>query len=366
MNIAIYRRLAEFLDTLPGGFAPTSGDADINLLAGLFSEPEAELGPCLSLELEPAAAIAAHAALPEEETTQLLEGMAAKGLILSVAAEGAPTLYRAIPFAFGIYELQINNLTPELRRNLEAFWSSQKQRQMAPTIPQMRVIPIGESLETRLEVLPYEQVEALLQAQEHFAVAPCICRQRARIAGHGCDVPEESCMMFGEWAQYYARTGRGRAIERDEARAILARANAANLVLEPSNSQDIAFLCSCCGCCCGVLHGLKSMPRPADAVVNDFAGQLDADACIGCWTCLKRCQMEALAADGDRVMLKSERCIGCGLCVTTCPSGALKMARKAEHPAERIPSDLLAAWNTIRQQQAQPAQHTQHLHTLMH
>ena len=353
MNEVIYRRLAEFLDTLPGGFAPSSGDADLRLLASLFSESEAVLAPFLVLEPESAATIATRAGLPEGEVAQRLVEMAEKGLVMSSTAPRESPRYWALPWVVGIYELQVNNLTPALRHDLGAYWSTQKRRKSAQTIPQMRVIPVGESIEARLEVLPYEQVESLLQAQEHFAVAPCICRRHARLEGGGCTAPEESCLVFGDWAEYYVRTGRGRAIDLAEVRTILECANAANLVLEPSNSQDISFLCTCCGCCCGVLQGIKHQSRPADVVVNGFIAQLDEDVCRGCWTCLKRCQMEALVEDGDHARLKSERCIGCGLCVTTCPSDALKLVRKAGDQAEQVPPDLLATWNTISRQRAQ-------------
>ena len=353
MNEMIYRRLADFLDTLPGGFAPTTGDADIQLLEVLFSEPEAALAPYLILKPESASTIAARVGLPQAEVEERLSTMAEKGLIMYTLVEGEPIRYHAIPVVVGIYELQVNNLTPTFRQKMAAWGASQKRRRSTPEISQMRVIPVGESIEARLEVLPYEQVESLLQAQEHFAVAPCICRRHARLEGGGCTAPEESCLVFGDWAEYYVRTGRGRAIDLAEVRTILERANAANLVLEPSNSQDISFLCTCCGCCCGVLQGIKHQSKPADVVVNGFIAQLDEDVCRGCWTCLKRCQMEALVEDGDHARLKSERCIGCGLCVTTCPSDALKLVRKAGDQAGQVPPDLLATWNTISRQRAQ-------------
>jgi Na+-translocating ferredoxin:NAD+ oxidoreductase subunit B len=351
MNAEIYRRLADFLDTLPGGFAPTSGDADLQLLAGLFSEPEASLAPYLQLEPESAAVISARANLPEGETAERLAEMADKGLVMSSTAPGDHSRYWALPWVVGIYELQVNNLTLTLRRLIEAYWNSQKRRRSAKTIPQMRVIPVGESIETRLEVLPYEYAEAMLQADEHFAVAPCICRRHAKLEGaQGCGAPEESCLVFGDWAQFYVRTGRGREIDRAEVRAILKEANEHNRVLEPSNSQDVSFICTCCGCCCGVLQGIKRQLRPADVVSNNFNVALDVDACTGCWTCLERCQMGALVEDGDRVRLKVERCIGCGLCVTTCPGEALKLVRKPADQAAQIPSDLLTTWNTISRQ----------------
>jgi ferredoxin len=156
--------------------------------------------------------------------------------------------------------------------------------------------------------------------------------------------------MFGDWAELYVRAGRGRAISRDEVRQIIARADAHNLVLQPSNSQDIAFMCCCCGCCCGVLRDLKRTPKPAEAAATSFAARLDVALCQGCWVCLERCQMEALIQDGEVVALNSDRCIGCGLCVSTCPSGALTLQRK---PAPQpVPETMQATWQIMTEDQA--------------
>lgn len=353
MNDQSYRKLAEHLDRLPDGFAPSDTGADLRLLRRLFTPEEAELATHLTLDREPAQVIADRAGLPVAEAEQRLYEMSSKGLILSIQLDDGPALYQAAPFVVGIYEFQVNNLTEGLLQDLQAYWSTRQQRQRPQTIPQMRTIPIGETIEPHLEALPYEQVNELVKAQDRFAVAPCICRRHAKMAGGGCDAPEESCLMFGEWADYYIQGGRARAIDRFEVTEILARADAANLVLQPSNSQDIVFICCCCGCCCGVLAGLKAHPKPSEIVASAFIAQHEPDICQGCWDCLERCQMEALTEDGDRVYLNTDRCIGCGLCVTTCPSGALTLVRKPAAEPLQIPVTMDATWRTIAQAQAE-------------
>jgi hypothetical protein len=54
----IYRRLAEHLDRLPGGFSPSKTGAHIRLLKILFTPEEAELATHLSLKQEDTATIA--------------------------------------------------------------------------------------------------------------------------------------------------------------------------------------------------------------------------------------------------------------------------------------------------------------------
>lgn len=351
MEEETYRRLAEHLNDLPGGFAPSKTGAEVQLLQELFAPDEAQLAVHLTLEQEDAASIAARAALAFADVEEKLSGMAQKGLILSVRQTDGSFRYQAVPWVVGIYEFQVNNLNENLLQAMADYWSTRKPQPQTPTISQMRTIPIGQSIEPHLEALPYEQVNRLVDAQDRFAVAPCICRRMAKIEGRGCDAPEESCLIFGDFADYYVRTGRGRSIDRFEVKEILARADAANLVLQPSNSEDIAFICCCCGCCCGVLRGLQHHPKPAEVATSSFIAQFEAEACQGCWTCLDRCQMQALSQVGGCVSLNLDRCIGCGLCVSTCPSGALTLARRADREQAHIPITMNATWRTIHQDQ---------------
>jgi ferredoxin len=348
-----YQALADHLDRLPGGFAPSSTGAELRLLQRLFTPQEADLAVHLTLDREEAQVIAGRAGLSLTETEQRLDEMADKGLILSVQPEDGPTLYQAAPFIVGIYEFQVNNLNEGLLHDLADYWRTAKPRPRPQTIPQMRTIPVGQSIDPQLRALPYEQADAIVKSHDRYAVAPCICRRHAKLAGGGCDAPEETCLIFGDFADYYVRSGMGRAIDQSEVLDILAKANVANLVLQPSNSQDSTFICCCCGCCCGILGGLKRHPKPAEAVVNAFIAQLEPELCLGCWTCLDRCQMQALTEDGDRVALNADRCIGCGLCVSTCPSGALKLVRKLESERLHVPPTMDDTWHIIAQAQAE-------------
>jgi hypothetical protein len=244
-----YQKLAKHLDKLPGGFTPSHTGAELRLLQRLFTPEEAELATHLTLEQEPAQVIAARTALALAEVEQRLDEMSQKGLVFSVQSEDGPTLYQAVPFVVGIYEFQVNNLSEDLLQALEDYWSTGESRPRPQTIRQIRTIPIGQSIEPHLKALPYEQVNELVEANDRFAVAPCICRRQAKLTGGGCDAPEESCLIFGDFADYYVRGGLGRYISRAEVIEILVQADAANLVLQPSNSRDITAICCCCGCC---------------------------------------------------------------------------------------------------------------------
>ena len=346
-----YKKLAEHLDKLPGGFAPSVIGAELRLLKRLFSTEEAELATYLTLDREKAQVIAERAKLPLAETEQRLNEMSKMGLIFSMQQKDSATLYQAVPFIIGIYEFQVNNLSIGLILDFVYYWITRRKRPQKEPIPQIRTIPISKSIKPHLEVLSYEQVNELVKDDDRFAVAPCICRRIAKMTGGGCDAPEESCLVFGEWADYYVRDGRGRSIDRSKVLKILARADAANLVLQPSNSRNPVFICCCCGCCCGILKGLQNHPRPSEIVASSFMAKHEPEICIGCWTCLERCQMHAITEEGDRVTLNTNRCIGCGLCVSTCPSGALSLVRKPDSECMQIPVTMDATWRTISQAQ---------------
>ena len=345
MEMDIYKKLANHLDNLPGGFAPSETGVEIRLLKRLFTPEEAELSVHLTLEREEASTIANRAGMDIDEAEQKLESMAAKGLIFSVEAEDRKALYHAVPWVVGIYEFQVNKLDKEFFEDLKEYRSTMRKDPRPQPLPQMRTIPVGQSIEGNLEVLPYERAEELVKAHEKFALAPCICRRGANLMGSGCEAPEESCLMFGEWADYYVRNGQGRYIDRDNVLEILTKADKANLVLQPSYSKEISFLCACCGCCCGALLRLKQLPKPSEIVASPFIAHATPETCDGCGICLDRCQMEALTLEDEQVVLNSDRCIGCGLCVSTCPTDSLILKRKSV--SKHVPLNLETTWKEI-------------------
>jgi electron transport complex protein RnfB len=320
METDSYQKLARHLDKLPGGFPPSDSGVELRLLRRLFTPEEAELAVHLTLDREEARVIADRAGLGLAEAEQRLRKMARKGLIFSIEPESGPSLYHAVPWVIGIYEFQLNNLDEGFVQDLNEYASTRGKDARPQPVPQMRTIPVGRSIEPQLETLTYERAEELVKAHEKFAVAPCICRQKAKIADAGCDAPMETCLMFGDWADYYVRNGLGRYIDQAGVMEILTRADEANLVLQPNNSKDIVFICCCCGCCCGVLTRIKLHPRPSEVVASSFMARHEP-----------------------------ETCEGCGLCVSTCPTGSLTLVRKPAGEQIKVPVNMDATWRELSQ-----------------
>jgi Pyruvate/2-oxoacid:ferredoxin oxidoreductase delta subunit len=345
MSDTVYRRLARHLDRLPGGFPPTPSGVELRILRRLFTEAEAELALALTVIPEEARVVARRAGISSSEAARRLRELAARGLAFSLERPGKPPLYMAAQFVIGIWEYHVNDLDPELVRDVNAYIPYLFDPETWGKAPQLRTVPVGRSIPLEHPILAHEEAEALVRRQKRLLVAPCICRREHRIAGKGCHRLEEACLVFGAGADYYERNGLGRRIGPDEAVAILRRADEEGLVLQPSNAQNPVNICCCCGCCCQVLLNVARHPRPAALVSSPFRVALDAETCAGCGACLPRCPMGALSevAGKGAPSLDPGRCIGCGLCVSSCPAGALALVRKPASEQRPVPRTVTEA-----------------------
>jgi Na+-translocating ferredoxin:NAD+ oxidoreductase subunit B len=337
----VYERLAQHLDTLPAGFQRTASGVELRILRRLFTDEDAELALHLSLIPEEPRVIARRARIPVEEAARRLQALEEKRLIGGVAREGKPPLYMASQFIVGFWEGQVDRLDPQLVHDFEEYFPSAVNPEHWRKSPQLRTVPVARSISTQTRVMPYERAEELVRAHSIFAVSNCICRQEARMLGKGCDKPLESCLSFGMAAEQVTRTGRGRAIDLSQVLDVLVKAEEAGLVLQPANARNALFLCTCCGCCCGVLRTMKRQPKPASYVASAFVAVQNAETCQGCGACETRCQMEAIHLAEGTAVLDHDRCIGCGLCVETCPTGSLSLARKPDGEQPVVPKDII-------------------------
>ncbi|MBL0714729.1 MAG: 4Fe-4S binding protein [Desulfosarcina sp.] len=323
----VYQRLAAHLDNLPAGYPATETGVERRILKRLFTPEEAAIATALTMMPEPADAIAGRLGQNASELAPALEDMSRKGLIFRIS-KGAQPFYMAAQFVIGIWEYHVNDLDEDLIRDMNEYipylmkkgWTNHKTKQL-------RVIPVGQSVNAEMTVTPYEAAEAIIRKQSKIVVAPCICRREHAMLGEGCDKPLEVCLTFGSGAYYYEQNGLGRSISREEALGILKTGEEAGLVLQPSNSQKPTNLCMCCGCCCQVLKNMRTLDKPALAVHTNYYAEVIAEDCTACEICVERCQMDAITVD-DVAAVNRDRCIGCGLCISDCPTDAMVLKQK--------------------------------------
>lgn len=343
MTEDVYQRLARHLDELPAGFPATESGVELRILRRLFSLEEAELALHLNLLAEPVGVVAHRAGLEQEEARDRLYEMSRKGLIYRLY-KGEEPQYMAAQFVIGIWEFHVNDLDPELVRDVNEYLPHLMDHKAWKKAPQLRTIPVHVDVPVSHDILPHEEAAALVQDRRRYAVAPCICRKEHRLVGEGCDAPMETCLVFDRAADYYLENGIGREIDLEETLRILRQAEEAGLVLQPSGYKQISNICCCCGDCCQVLLAFKRHPEPANLVSSPFIVAHQPELCSLCGTCVDRCQMDALALSEEGLEVELLKCIGCGLCVTTCPDEALTLERKPEDQQPKVPASQARAY----------------------
>ncbi|MGW8323097.1 MAG: indolepyruvate ferredoxin oxidoreductase subunit alpha, partial [Thermodesulfobacteriota bacterium] len=210
---------------------------------------------------------------------------------------------------------------------------------------QLRVVPVESAVGRGGTVEPYNQIRELVKEQKVICVQDCICRKEQDLLGNPCDKPKEICIGFGNMAQFNIDNSAGRQIDVEECLKTLDKAEEAGLVLQPSNTEQLEWICCCCSCCCPGLKIAKSTPRPQDLVRSYYEAKIDADECTACGDCIERCPMDAIR-EGDNVSeVVDGRCIGCGLCVSVCPVEAISLEPKPG--MEAPPKDFSDMLNRI-------------------
>ncbi|MBW2559093.1 MAG: 4Fe-4S binding protein [Deltaproteobacteria bacterium] len=346
----VYVKLQRHLDRQAVGFPATRSGSEIRILKHIFTPQEAEIATCLTYKFEPLERVFERAGdLVEspERLAELLGRIEKKGGI-EFKNKGGKRLYCNAPLVVGMYEFQLGKLTPEFIKDFSEYTSNKKFgiEFLSTKLPQMRTIPIAESIQPQHNVSTFDEVAALLQqAEAPFAIFECICRQKKALGGESCRITDrkETCFAVGSMAQAVLRSGIGREITLDESMSILEQNQKQGLVLQPSNTEKAEFICSCCGCCCGMLGVHKSLPKPVDFWASNFYAVVDTDACDECGVCEKRCQVGAIIVSKKKqtASVDLNRCIGCGVCIPTCPQKAISLQKKpAEVKPPRTREDL--------------------------
>jgi len=333
----VFRKLQEHLDKMPIGYPATESGVEIRILKHLFTTDEAELATKLTympLPIEKIYRKVKKSGITIEELQEKLDKMGRNGSINYGSERGSEKrFYFNAFFVVGMYEYQLNQLTKEFCEDCMQYMEEAFFKEFNLTkLPQLRTIPISQTLDVNNLIAPYEDIKQLINVRTGpIAVGTCICRQEKDLMGEPCKHSDirETCFFFGPAAIMYVEKDQGRMISKEEALALLKKAEDAGFVLQPTNSKRPMGLCCCCGCCCGVLtHQKKLNVRPAELFHSNYYSEIDPDMCSGCETCLDRCQMEAIEIVDDVATVLLDRCIGCALCVPSCPSEAITLIKK--------------------------------------
>jgi ferredoxin len=339
----IYRQLQKHMDKQAVGFPATLSGSDIGILKYVYSEEEAAVAMNMTYKYESAETIlsrAGNGALALDDLESKLSGMIKKGGSFTRTRKGK-RYYALPPLVVGLYELQRNRMSPEFI-NLIADYTGKSRKfameYLSTEKPQMRIIPIAESITPENRISTYDDVYTLLDsATGPYVLVNCICREKKAMVGEKCTVTQryETCLALGDMAEIVLYMGIGREVDRETARQALMENQKEGLVLQPSNSKKSEFICSCCGCCCGILDIHKNLPKPLDFWSANYHAVVDTTLCNGCGTCSSRCQVAAIhvAKHDKTAKVDLDLCLGCGVCVPTCPGKALSLEKNSDEVA---------------------------------
>ncbi|MBW1903316.1 MAG: 4Fe-4S binding protein [Deltaproteobacteria bacterium] len=176
--------------------------------------------------------------------------------------------------------------------------------------------------------------QMILETQESFAAAPCLCRNATE---ESC-VPKDrlSCIYVGkENVDFVAENSSwAQRITREEALNILDEAQKDGLVHTIFWNKWVGegpfCICNCCSCHCG---GIDAWNLSAGLIPmfseTGYVVQVDEDACTGCGKCVPSCHFEAISMDTvkKKAVIDEARCVGCEVCLGICEYGAKSMKR---------------------------------------
>jgi len=269
-----------------------------------------------------------------EDVKEMLDPLFKKGLIFMSKKEG-PTRYYRVRHVVQFHDATAVSL--DASRELLDLWKEymdtewgQYSEMMRTALPEpvLRVIPVNVSIESKTQILAFEDVKSIVENARSLAVTRCSCRA---IDGK-CGKPLEVCLQVNRAADYAVQRGTGRKLGAEEALEILRRCEQEGLVHVSDNRKAVGHvICNCCNDCCMNWHamtaGLQRFVAP-----SRFRAHVDGSLCSGCETCLDTCFFDAITMEGedDTALVDPEKCMGCGLCVAACPSDAIRLRQVRE------------------------------------
>jgi Pyruvate/2-oxoacid:ferredoxin oxidoreductase delta subunit len=334
MSDDVYRKLAKLLDTLPNGFPATDSGLEIRILEKIFTPEEAELFCDLRLSFETPIQVAQRTGRPLDQLDEMLARMWEKGQIEG-AGLGPTRIFRMLPWVVGIWEMQVGHLDAELARLGDEYYEHFGRQLFGQEPRVMRTIPIEQDATPTQQALSFDRVSGIIEASQSFAVAECVCRKQKRLLDEGCDHPLEVCLGVAPEPNLFDDQPWGRPISKQEAYAVLGKAEEAGLVHLTTNvGEGPSFICSCCGCCCVALKAITKLGL-TEVINSDFYCEIDADLCVSCGDCGNGiCQVNAIGEGEEAYRVDRRLCIGCGVCIDSCNDMAMQLVRKPA--AERV------------------------------
>ena len=336
-----YRLLQQRLDRYVTG-APDSPTL-MKILRLLFSPEEAELARQIPGRPTPLSVLSAKLGIPGDELAEKMTEMARRGVIFDLE-HGGEHYFSLPPVVIGFFEFtfmrareelpmaELAGLFDEYMTEDDRFARAvfQGETQVGRSLVREEALP--EDGPT--EVLDFERASRVVGSASAIGVSLCVCRHKASHLGKACQRPQRCCLSLNYSAEAMIRMGNAEPVSADEAMRILADCKEAGLAQTGDNvRRKVAYLCNCCGCCCGMIEAIKRFDIRGAIASSNWIMEVDPSRCKGCGKCAAACPVGAIAiaerSEGQRTrkgaVCDQTLCLGCAVCYSACKSGGVAM-----------------------------------------
>ncbi len=204
-------------------------------------------------------------------------------------------------------------------------------------------IQVGQSLDIpEARIYSTGSVNNLIEKygnDDQIAVTKCLCRQHWALEGEPCrlDLPLETHLWIGPFADHVVKYGYGRRVSKEEAYEITRTVRDKGGVHEimhtrmDVNQEPGLSVCNCCWDCCTALGNYNRGLTPLALKAYYRAVIADETRCTNCGKCVEFCPVSAMQLKNGRLWHDPGLCIGCGQCEYQCPEDAVSLV-----PDERV------------------------------
>jgi ferredoxin len=183
------------------------------------------------------------------------------------------------------------------------------------------------------QVLPIEDVEAVIDIVDSITRVPCGCRiistgksDKRYCFGLGLD----SSGMLGKFPDSSFEV-----LDRKEAKKMFREFDKEGLIhsIWTAVTPYVFGICNCDRDCMAYRYYIENNGTPT-FFRAEYIGQIDWNICNGCKSCMKQCQFGAAFYSSllGKVYIDPMKCFGCGVCRTACSKNAIKLIPRNQEP----------------------------------
>lgn len=303
----------------------------------MVEEPEMALIVAMGGQAMTAEQIAERLGLPLEQAQAFIQRCYSRYIVNKQVEDGLTRYIPADFYArldhFAKYE-NWDDLPADVRRMLDQrFRQAFLERHRANVERKMQGLAAENALPNDTILLLHE-VEEMIDAATDIIVQPCDCRR----LGQNCTRPVETCIWLDDGARAALDRGFGRRLTKEEAKALVRRADQKGLMHTADSewrTRGLHAICNCCADDCYPFRAALELGSKGVWPRSRYIAVYNRDLCRLCGSCVKRCHFEAFYHTDQQIEVNGklrsdvrfdpDKCWGCGLCANTCTENAITM-----------------------------------------